>query len=89
MLVQARLALDQGEDYLQQRFVNLDEERQAMKYECQGLITMLKDFEVQFHDLGSDQRKLGQARRELEGELERDCGELEAVTEELSKRRST
>jgi len=50
---------------------------------------MLKDFEVQFQDLGSDQRKLGQARRELEGELGRDRKELEAVTEELSKRRST
>lgn len=60
-----------------------------MKYERQELITMLKDFEVQFHDLGSDQHKLGQARRELEGELERDREELELVTEELSKRRST
>ena len=69
--------------------MNLDEERQAMKYECQEPIAMLKDFEVQFQDLGSDQRKLGQARRELEGELGRDRKELEAVTEELSKRRST
>jgi len=69
--------------------VNLDEERQAMKYERQELITMLKDFEVQFHDLGSDQRKLAQAWWEPEGELEHDREELEPVTEELSKRRST
>jgi hypothetical protein len=85
LLVQERLALKQGEDCLQQSLVNLDEERQAMKYERQELITMLRDFEGP----GSNQRKLAQARRQLEGELERDRGELETVTEELSKRRST
>ena len=89
MLVQERLALKQGEDCLQQRLVNLDVERQAMKYERQELITTLRDFEVQFHGPGSDQRKLAQARRQLEGELERDREELEPVTGELSRRRST